>query len=66
MTPMIDPREGYIVERQKPDVYMITEGAYQSVLVTTGKGVVQFDAQPSIAQHIVQAVAYSINLVPKP
>src|SRR5580704_12973473 len=55
--PVIDPAKGYVVQKLKPDVYMITEGAYESAFVTTGKGVVLFDAPPSFAQHIVQAVA---------
>jgi glyoxylase-like metal-dependent hydrolase (beta-lactamase superfamily II) len=55
--PTIDPKNGYVVQQLKPDVYMITEGAYEFAFVTTGKGVVLFDAPPSFAQHIVQAVA---------
>jgi glyoxylase-like metal-dependent hydrolase (beta-lactamase superfamily II) len=54
--PHIDSKKGYVVQQLKPDVYMITEGAYESAFVTTGKGVVLFDAPPSFAQHIVQAV----------
>jgi glyoxylase-like metal-dependent hydrolase (beta-lactamase superfamily II) len=54
--PVIDPKRGYVVEELKPDVYMITDGAYESVFVTTGKGVVLFDAPPSFARHIVSAV----------
>jgi glyoxylase-like metal-dependent hydrolase (beta-lactamase superfamily II) len=54
--PTIDPKKGYIVQQLKPDVYMITEGAYESAFVTTGKGVVLFDAPPSFASHIVDAV----------
>jgi glyoxylase-like metal-dependent hydrolase (beta-lactamase superfamily II) len=65
MAPKIDPAKGYVVEALKTDdlvspkyaVYMITEGAYESAFVTTGKGVVLFDAPPSFAQHISQAVA---------
>jgi glyoxylase-like metal-dependent hydrolase (beta-lactamase superfamily II) len=53
---VIDPRKGYAVQQLKPDVFMITEGAYESVFVTTGKGVVLFDAPPSFAQHILDAV----------
>jgi glyoxylase-like metal-dependent hydrolase (beta-lactamase superfamily II) len=56
-TPVIDPQKGYFVLQLKPDVYMITEGAYESAFVTTGKGVVLFDAPPSFAKHIVEAVA---------
>lgn len=36
---------------------MITEGAYESVFATTGQGVVLFDAPPSFARHIVEAVS---------
>ena len=64
MAPKIDPAKGYVVQTLKTDdlvspkyaVYMITEGAYESAFVTTGKGVVLFDAPPSFAQHISQAV----------
>jgi glyoxylase-like metal-dependent hydrolase (beta-lactamase superfamily II) len=55
--PVIDPHKGYVVQELKPNVYMITEGAYESVFVTTGKGVVLFDAPPSLAQHISEAVS---------
>jgi glyoxylase-like metal-dependent hydrolase (beta-lactamase superfamily II) len=54
---IVDPQKGYAVKQLKPDVYMITEGAYESAFVTTGKGVVLFDAPPSFAKHIVDAVA---------
>jgi glyoxylase-like metal-dependent hydrolase (beta-lactamase superfamily II) len=54
--PVIDPKKGYFVQELKPGVFMITDGAYESVFVTTGKGVVLFDAPPSFAPHIVQAV----------
>lgn len=55
--PVIDPQKGYLVQQLKPNVYMITEGAYESAFVTTGKGVVLFDAPPSFARNIVAAVA---------
>jgi glyoxylase-like metal-dependent hydrolase (beta-lactamase superfamily II) len=54
---VVDPQKGYAVKQLKPDVYMITEGAYESAFVTTGKGAVLFDAPPSFAKHIVEAVA---------
>jgi glyoxylase-like metal-dependent hydrolase (beta-lactamase superfamily II) len=59
--PVIDPQKGYAVKEVKPNVYMITEGAYESVFVATGKGVVLFDAPPSFARHIVQAVSETTN-----
>jgi glyoxylase-like metal-dependent hydrolase (beta-lactamase superfamily II) len=65
VAPKIDPAKGYLVQLLKADnlampkaaVYMITDGAYESVFVTTGKGIILFDAPPSFAQHISQAVA---------
>ena len=52
----VDPQKGYLVKQVKPDVYVITDGLYQSAFVTTGKGVILFDAPESFAQHIVKAV----------
>jgi glyoxylase-like metal-dependent hydrolase (beta-lactamase superfamily II) len=46
-----------LVKELKPGIFMITDGAYESVFVTTGKGVVLFDAPPSLGQHIVNAVS---------
>ena len=53
----VDPQKGYVVKELKPGIFIITEGAYESVFATTGKGVVLFDAPPSFAQHIVTAVS---------
>lgn len=53
----VDPEKGYLVEQVKPSVFVITDGIYQSAFVTTGKGVILFDAPPTFAQHIQQAVA---------
>lgn len=53
----VDPQKGYLVKELKPGIFMITDGAYESVFATTGKGVVLFDAPPSFAQHIVSAVS---------
>jgi glyoxylase-like metal-dependent hydrolase (beta-lactamase superfamily II) len=56
-TNAVDPQKGYLVKELKPNVFMITDGGYESAFVTTGKGVVLFDAPPSFARHIVQAVS---------
>ncbi len=53
----VDYAKGYLVKEIKPDVYIITDGGYQSMFVTTGEGVILFDAPPSFAQHIKAAVA---------
>jgi glyoxylase-like metal-dependent hydrolase (beta-lactamase superfamily II) len=53
----IDTAKGYLVKQIKPDVYLITDGAYQSLFVTTGRGVILLDAPPSYGTRIVQAVA---------
>ena len=53
----VDPEKGYAVKELKPGVYMITDGGYEAMFVTTGKGVVLFDAPPSMAQYICQAIA---------
>lgn len=53
----VDPQKGYLVQQVKPDVYVISDGIYQSAFVTTGQGVILFDAPESFAQHIVKAVA---------
>ncbi len=53
----VDYAKGYLVKEIKPEVFIITDGAYQSMFVTTGNGVILFDAPPSLAQHIKKAVA---------
>jgi glyoxylase-like metal-dependent hydrolase (beta-lactamase superfamily II) len=53
----VDPQKGYLVKEVKPGVFVITDGMYQSAFVTTGKGVILFDAPPSFGGHIIQAVA---------
>jgi glyoxylase-like metal-dependent hydrolase (beta-lactamase superfamily II) len=53
----VDPQKGYLVKQVKPGVFVITDGVYQSAFVTTGEGVILFDAPPSFAGHIVKAVA---------
>jgi glyoxylase-like metal-dependent hydrolase (beta-lactamase superfamily II) len=53
----VDPQKGYLVKQLKPDVYLITDGGYQSLFVTTGKGVILLDAPPSYGSKIVRAVS---------
>jgi hypothetical protein len=38
--PVIDANKGYFVAELKPGAFMVTEGAYESIFVNTGKDVV--------------------------
>jgi glyoxylase-like metal-dependent hydrolase (beta-lactamase superfamily II) len=53
----VDAQKGYLVKEVKPGVFVITDGGYQSAFVITGQGVILFDAPPTFAQHIQEAVA---------
>lgn len=53
----VNPAKGYLVKEVKPNVFVVTDGIYQSVFVTTGKGVTLFDAPPSFADKLPAAVA---------
>jgi len=53
----VDANKGYLVKQLKSNVYLIADGAYQSLFVSTGKGVILLDAPPSFGGKIVQAVA---------
>jgi glyoxylase-like metal-dependent hydrolase (beta-lactamase superfamily II) len=53
----VDPSKGFLVKEVKPNVYVVTDGIYQSAFITTGKGVVLFDAPPSFADKLPAAVA---------
>ena len=53
----VDYAKGFLVEQIKPDVYIITDGTYQSMFVTSGDGVILFDAPQSFGQYIETAVA---------
>jgi len=55
----LDYSKGYLVKEIKPDVYIITDGSYHSMFVTTGQGVMLFDPPPSFAQHIKQGLPKS-------
>ena len=53
----VDPNKGFLVKEVKPNVYVVTDGIYQSAFVTTRSGVVLFDAPPSFADKLPEAVA---------
>src|SRR5690348_4514958 len=51
----VDAAKGYRTERLGDGLYMITDGAYQSMFMTYEDGVVVVDAPPSYAAHIPRA-----------
>jgi glyoxylase-like metal-dependent hydrolase (beta-lactamase superfamily II) len=55
--PSVDPVKGYRTQKLGEGLYMITDGAYQSMFMTYEDGVVVVDAPPSYASHIAQAIA---------
>ena len=54
--PSVDPVKGYRIQKLGDGLYMITDGAYQSMFMTYENGVVVVDAPPSYASHIPQAI----------
>jgi len=48
--------QGYYVGRVERNLYWVTDGVYQSAFLTTGDGVVLFDAPPSIGGNLRRAV----------
>lgn len=53
----IDPAKGYVVKELKPTIHMVTDGRYQSLFVVGERGVVLFDAPPSLLRYLEPAVA---------
>ena len=55
--PTVDPAKGYRTQKLGAGLYMVTDGAYQSMFMTYEDGVVVVDAPPSYASHIPTAIA---------
>src|SRR6476619_610816 len=55
--PPVDPAKGYRTQKLGDSLYMITDGAYQSMFMTYEDGVVVVDAPPSYASRIPAAIA---------
>jgi len=55
--PQIDFSKGYLVEEIKDGLYWITDGAYNTIFLTTGEGVIVVDAPPSIGENYLNAIA---------
>jgi glyoxylase-like metal-dependent hydrolase (beta-lactamase superfamily II) len=55
--PQIDYSKGYLVEEIKDGLYWVTDGAYNTMFLTTGQGVIVVDAPPSIGENYLKAIA---------
>ena len=51
MDPAI-PEKGYLVEEIRDNLYLVTDGSYNTIFLVTDEGVVAVDAPPSIGQTI--------------
>ncbi len=51
------PETGYLVSGIRDGVYSVTNGVYQALIITTGKGVIMVDAPPSIGENLLKAVS---------
>ena len=52
----VDQKKGYLAKEVKPNVYLLTDGIYQSAFVVTNEGVIVIDAPESLGANIVKAV----------
>jgi len=57
MGPQIDFTKGYFVEEIRDGLYWVTDGAYNTMFLTTGQGVIAVDAPPSIGENYLKAIA---------
>ena len=55
--PAVDPAKGYRTEKLGEGLYLLTDGAYQSMFMTYEGGVVVIDAPPSFAAHVLHEQA---------
>lgn len=54
--PQIDFSKGYLVEEVKDGLYWVTDGAYNTMFLTTGQGVIAVDAPPTIGENYLKAI----------
>jgi glyoxylase-like metal-dependent hydrolase (beta-lactamase superfamily II) len=53
---VIPQDKGYFFEELKDGLYWVTEGSYNAMFLTTGKGVIVVDAPPSFGDKMVKAI----------
>jgi len=54
--PQIDFSKGYLVEEINDGLFWVTDGAYNTMFLTTGQGVIVVDAPPSIGANYLKAI----------
>ncbi len=54
--PAIPQDKGYLVKEIKDGLYWLTDGTYQVMFLTTGRGVIVVDAPPNLAQKYSERV----------
>ena len=54
--PQIDYSKGYLVEEIQDGLYWVTDGAYNTMFLTTGQGVIAVDAPPTIGENYLSAI----------
>ena len=52
-----DLTDGFLIREVKPGIFMLTNGNYQSLFMTTGNGVVLVDAPEPLVKFIEKAIA---------
>ena len=50
------PEGSYLVDEIGRGLYYVTEGVYQMMFMTTGRGVIAVDAPPTIGENIIRAI----------
>jgi glyoxylase-like metal-dependent hydrolase (beta-lactamase superfamily II) len=55
--PEIDQKIGYVVEKMGRGLYVLNDGVYQMMFLTTGEGVVVVDAPPNTGDKILTAIS---------
>ena len=54
--PQIDYSKGYLVEEIQDGLYWVTDGAYNTMFLVTGQGVIAVDAPPTIGENYLNAI----------
>jgi len=59
--PAIPQDKGYLVREINRGLYWLTDGSYQVMFLTTGRGVIAVDAPPNLASKYLKAIAEVTN-----